>query len=95
MGYSRDSFYRFKELYEAGGETALQELLKRRPVLKDRVAFRMKLYSSLAELQAELDAWPKQYNEEQTHQGQWCYGKTPLRTFLDTVPLAKEKMLAA
>jgi transposase InsO family protein len=60
-----------------------------------RVAFRKKLYTSLAELQVDLDAWLREYNEQRTHQGRWCYGKTPLQTFLDTVPLAKEKMLAA
>ncbi len=60
-----------------------------------RVAFRKKIYGSLDELQADLDAWLTEYNETRPHQGRWCYGKTPMQTFLDSVPLAKEKLLVA
>lgn len=60
-----------------------------------RVAFRKKIYKGLDELQADLDQWLKVYNQERTHQGKWCYGKTPMQTFIDSIPLAKDKMIAA
>jgi transposase InsO family protein len=60
-----------------------------------RVAFRKKLYASIADLQQDLDQWVRSYNEDRPHQGRWCFGKTPLQTFLDAIPIAREKMIAA
>jgi transposase InsO family protein len=60
-----------------------------------RIAFRKKLYASIGELQDDLDEWVRSYNEERPHQGRWCFGKTPLQTFLDAIPIARDKMIAA
>jgi transposase InsO family protein len=60
-----------------------------------RVAFRKRIYGSIAELQADLDAWVRSYNENRPHQGRWCFGKTPMQTFLDAVPIARDKLIAA
>ena len=57
-----------------------------------RVAFRKKLYRGIDELQADLDTWIRDYNLVRTHQGRWCYGKTPMQTFVDSLPVAKEKL---
>ena len=60
-----------------------------------QVAFRKRVYGGIGQLQTDLDAWIADYNERRPHQGRWCYGKTPMQTFLDTTPLAKEKILTA
>jgi hypothetical protein len=44
-------------------------------------AFRKKLYTSLEELQADLDVWLTEYHRTRPHSGKYCYGKTPIQTF--------------
>lgn len=60
-----------------------------------RIAFRKKLYRSIDELQTDLDNWLAEFNRQRPHQGRWCFGKTPMQTFLDAKPIAQEKMIAA
>jgi transposase InsO family protein len=58
-----------------------------------RIAFRTKHYENTDDLQADLDDWMLRYNTQRTHQGRWCYGKTPMQTFLDSLCIAKAKLL--
>jgi transposase InsO family protein len=56
-------------------------------------AFRRKLYHSLQELQSDVDDWIHHYNHDRTHSGKHCFGKTPMQTLKDSLPLALSKQL--
>jgi hypothetical protein len=47
------------------------------------------------ELEARCEAMLDGFDETRPHQGRWCFGKTPMQTFLDALPMTKEKMIAA
>ena len=59
------------------------------------ITFRKKLYSSMEQLQVDLDHWLSKYNEHRPHSGKYCYGKTPMQTFRSTLHLAVEKNISA
>ena len=56
-------------------------------------AFRRKLYSSLEQLQVDVDAWVQTYNHERVHSGKHCFGKTPWQTLQESKHLALAKQL--
>ena len=59
-----------------------------------QVTFRKKLYDSLEMLQKDLDEWLDYYNNERTHQGKMCCGRTPMETLIDGKQIWAEKNLA-
>ncbi|AYA65476.1 IS481 family transposase [Alteromonas sp. RKMC-009] len=59
-----------------------------------QVTFRKKLYDSLEMLQKDLDEWLDYYNNERTHQGKMCCGRTPIETLIDGKQVWAEKNLA-
>lgn len=57
-----------------------------------QIAFRKKIYTSIEELQKDLDLWLIEYNQRRTHQGKHCNGRTPMQTFNDGKHIYKEKV---
>jgi len=66
-------------------KTVLQEFYQ--------VTFRKKLYENIDDLQTDLDDWLIYYNNERTHQGKMCCGRTPIETMNDGKQIWQEKLL--
>ena len=58
-----------------------------------QVTFRKKIYQSMEQLQVDLDHWMTHYNDERTHQGKMCCGRTPAETFEDGKTIWQAKMI--
>lgn len=58
-----------------------------------QVTFRKKIYLSMEQLQADLDQWMTHYNDERTHKGKMCCGRTPAETFEDGKKIWLAKMI--
>lgn len=56
-----------------------------------QVTFRKNVYSSIEQLQSDLDDWLEKFNTERTHQGKMCCGRTPLETLIDGKKIWQQK----
>lgn len=55
------------------------------------VTLRKKIYMTMEELQKDVDEWLHYYNNERTHQGKMCCGRTPMDTLMDGKKIWQEK----
>ena len=58
-----------------------------------QVTFRKKIYETVEDLQADLDVWIEHYNNERTHQGKRCCGRTPFETMIEGKEIWKAKFI--
>ena len=80
MGYSREG-YRFKELYDAGGELALQELTRRKPILKNRTP--PEVETILVRLSLDQPAYCTRRNQAPHGGGEACHPLAGLERLVD------------
>jgi len=59
-----------------------------------QITFRKKIYQDIETLQEDLDEWMADYNNERTHQGKMCCGRTPIETLADGKEIWQEKLVA-
>ena len=59
-----------------------------------QVTFRKKIYETIEQLQNDLDEWIDHYNNERTHQGKICEGRTPMQTLEEGKAIWREKFVA-
>jgi transposase InsO family protein len=59
-----------------------------------QITFRKKLYATIEDLQKDLDEWINYYNNDRTHQGKMCCGRTPMETLMEGKSIWAEKNLA-
>ena len=58
-----------------------------------QITFRKKVYADIAALQKDLDEWIHYYNNERTHQGKMCCGRTPMETLEGGKQIWQEKYI--
>lgn len=58
-----------------------------------QITFRKKINQTIEDLQKDLDTWLLEFNNNRTHQGKMCCGRTPMQTFIDGLKIGREKML--
>ncbi len=92
-GFNRDSFYRFKELYDTGGRGSVGRVEPAETGSEepggDGDRSRVRGSGDRA-----ADVGAVRVANERTHQGWWCFGKTAKQTFSDSLTLAKEKLIS-
>jgi transposase InsO family protein len=59
-----------------------------------QVIFRKEIYTEIESLQKDLDEWINYYNNQRTHQGKMCCGRTPIATLIDGKQIWKEKLIS-